>query len=37
MVLKAIPEGWTATLLGTRLRPKWYFSMKAGEIRELKE
>jgi hypothetical protein len=39
MVRKAIPEGCTATLLGTRLRPGEvaFLKMKPGEIRELKE
>ena len=39
MVLNAIPEGWTAVLLDTRLRPAEaaFLEMKPGEIRELKD
>jgi len=39
MVLNAIPEGWTAVLLDTRLRPgeAAFFEMKPGGIRELKD
>jgi len=39
MVLDAVPEGWTATLLDTRLRPgeAEFLQMKPGEIRELKD
>jgi len=39
MVLNAIPAGWTATPLDTKLRPgeAAFLKVKPGEIRELKE
>ena len=39
LVLNAVPEGWTAALLPTRLtvRELVFLNMAPGEVRELKE
>ena len=39
LVLNAVPEGWAATLLPTRLttRELVFLNMAPGEVRELKE
>jgi hypothetical protein len=39
LVLKAVPEGWTAVLLPTRLTVEelLVLNMAPGEVRELKE
>jgi hypothetical protein len=37
LVLQAVPEGWSAILLNTRLQPEEaaLLSMKPGDVREL--